>query len=157
MRSRRPAVRVQRRLPPGRRIDPKTATNASGLRRVRPDGRRHTHPHWPTGRAAADFWWPKIGRFAAVGDGGWWRTLWSIRCFAQLLVATARGIGDPPPRSEVPQAVRRNHLRPQPFAASRESATTQAIGRLSRRCAERKPVSVSPAVHQLWLANDHRP
>jgi hypothetical protein len=46
MRSRRPAVRVQRRRPSGRRIDPKTATNASGLRRVRPDGRRHTHPHW---------------------------------------------------------------------------------------------------------------
>ena len=36
-----------------------------------------------------------------------------IRCSAQLLVATARGIGvQPPPRSEVPQAVRRNHLRP---------------------------------------------
>jgi hypothetical protein len=80
-----------------------------------------------------------------------------LRCSAHLLVATARGIGDPPPRSEVPQAVRRNHLRPQPFAASRESATTQAIGRLLRRCAERTPVSASPAVHQLWLANDHRP
>jgi carboxymethylenebutenolidase len=68
-----------------------------------------------------------------VGDGGWWRTLWSIRCSAQLLVAAARGIGDPPPRSEVPQAVRRNHLRRQPFAGSRESATTPALRWMVRR------------------------
>ena len=26
-----------------------------------------------TGRAAADFCCPRIGRFAAVGDGGWWQ------------------------------------------------------------------------------------
>jgi hypothetical protein len=48
MRSRRPAVRVQRRHPPGRRIDRKTAILASGLRRVRPGGWRQPYPHWLT-------------------------------------------------------------------------------------------------------------
>src|SRR3954447_11926858 len=48
IRSRRPAVRMQRRHPPGRRIDPKTAIVASGLRRVRPGGSRQPYPHWLT-------------------------------------------------------------------------------------------------------------
>ena len=42
--------------------------------RQRPRAPRKSRKPVPlTGRAAADFWWPKIGRFAAVGDGGWWR------------------------------------------------------------------------------------
>jgi hypothetical protein len=92
--------------------------------------------------------------WALAAGGG---TLWSIRCSVQLLAAAARGIGDPPPRSEVPQAVRRNHLRPQPFAASRESAATPALRRLSRRSRRASRSCAPPAVNQLWLANDHRP
>ena len=46
---------------------------------------------------------------------------------------------------------------PQPVSASRDSATTSALGRLAQRRAESKPVALAPAVRQLSLANDHSP
>jgi hypothetical protein len=53
----------------------------------------------PTGRAGADFWCPKIGRFAAVGDGGWWRDA----VVYQVFRAAFGGNGEGYRRSAAPQ------------------------------------------------------